>query len=143
MLCRTEAEAQEALAEVRHWVEEAGLTRHPEKTRIVILVREHAHSMTELEERLGLPKGKVGNNVKVFEKGAGGNKGTVTFNGQGVKATMPFTLPANGTVIVPFTAKTFGAATLVVHLATVPPHSYTMHFTLSAANDVTQSPCSA
>ena len=35
ILCRTEAEAQRALEEVREWVNEAGLTLHPEKTRIV------------------------------------------------------------------------------------------------------------
>ena len=35
ILCRTEAEAQAALAAVRAWVREAGLTLHPEKTRIV------------------------------------------------------------------------------------------------------------
>ena len=35
LLCRSETEAQEALAEVRQWVEAAGLTLHPEKTRIV------------------------------------------------------------------------------------------------------------
>jgi RNA-directed DNA polymerase len=35
ILCRSEAEAQAALAEVRDWVQAAGLTLHPEKTRIV------------------------------------------------------------------------------------------------------------
>lgn len=35
ILCRTEAEAQNALAAVRVWVNEAGLTLHPEKTRVV------------------------------------------------------------------------------------------------------------
>jgi RNA-directed DNA polymerase len=35
ILCRTQAEAQAALAAVRHWVSEAGLTLHPEKTRVV------------------------------------------------------------------------------------------------------------
>jgi RNA-directed DNA polymerase len=35
ILCRSEAEAQQALAMVRHWVSEAGLTLHPEKTRVV------------------------------------------------------------------------------------------------------------
>ena len=35
LLCRSEAEAHEVLAEVRQWVEAAGLTLHPEKTRIV------------------------------------------------------------------------------------------------------------
>jgi RNA-directed DNA polymerase len=35
ILCRTEAEAQTALAEVAAWVQEAGLVLHPSKTRIV------------------------------------------------------------------------------------------------------------
>jgi len=35
ILCRTEAEAHAALAKVRAWVSEAGLTLHPEKTRVV------------------------------------------------------------------------------------------------------------
>ena len=35
ILCRSEAEAQTALRQVREWVQEAGLRLHPEKTRIV------------------------------------------------------------------------------------------------------------
>lgn len=35
ILCRSEAEAQAALAQVQAWVKEAGLTLHPQKTRIV------------------------------------------------------------------------------------------------------------
>jgi RNA-directed DNA polymerase len=35
ILCRGEAEAHAALEMVRHWVNEAGLTLHPEKTRVV------------------------------------------------------------------------------------------------------------
>ena len=35
ILCRTQAEAQRALAAVSAWVSEAGLTLHPEKTRVV------------------------------------------------------------------------------------------------------------
>lgn len=35
ILCRTQAEAEAALAEVRQWVESSGLTLHPEKTHIV------------------------------------------------------------------------------------------------------------
>jgi RNA-directed DNA polymerase len=35
ILCRSEAEAQAALEQVRQWVMEAGLTLHPEKTRII------------------------------------------------------------------------------------------------------------
>jgi RNA-directed DNA polymerase len=35
LLCRSQAEAEEALAEVREWVKQAGLTLHPEKTRLV------------------------------------------------------------------------------------------------------------
>jgi len=35
ILCRSQAEAQQALDAVRQWVSEAGLTLHPEKTRVV------------------------------------------------------------------------------------------------------------
>jgi RNA-directed DNA polymerase len=35
ILCRTQAEAQTALVAVSAWVSEAGLTLHPEKTRVV------------------------------------------------------------------------------------------------------------
>ncbi|MBM3880902.1 MAG: hypothetical protein FJ387_14485 [Verrucomicrobia bacterium] len=35
VLCRTEAEAQRALAQVGQWVRKAGLTLHPDKTRLV------------------------------------------------------------------------------------------------------------
>jgi DNA-binding transcriptional ArsR family regulator len=38
------------------------------RSRIVILLREHAHSTTELAETLGLPKGTVGHHIKVLEK---------------------------------------------------------------------------
>ncbi len=38
------------------------------RSRIVILLREHAHSTTELADKLGLPKGTVGHHVKVLEK---------------------------------------------------------------------------
>jgi RNA-directed DNA polymerase len=35
ILCRNQAQAQDALSQVQTWVKEAGLTLHPEKTRIV------------------------------------------------------------------------------------------------------------
>ena len=35
ILCRSEQEAREALEQVRQWTAQAGLTLHPEKTRIV------------------------------------------------------------------------------------------------------------
>src|SRR5262245_57578398 len=38
------------------------------RSTIVILLREQAHSTTELAEKLGLPKGTVGHHVKVLEK---------------------------------------------------------------------------
>jgi DNA-binding transcriptional ArsR family regulator len=38
------------------------------RTRIVVLLREHAHSITELAKLVGLPKGTVGHHVKVLEK---------------------------------------------------------------------------
>jgi RNA-directed DNA polymerase len=39
ILCRTESEARKALDEVREWMAKAGLTLHPEKTRIVDATR--------------------------------------------------------------------------------------------------------
>jgi DNA-binding transcriptional ArsR family regulator len=38
------------------------------RSEIVVILREHAHSITELAEKLGLPKGTVGHHVKVLEK---------------------------------------------------------------------------
>jgi len=38
------------------------------RSSIVVLLRERAHSTTELAEKLGLPKGTVGHHVKVLEK---------------------------------------------------------------------------
>jgi len=38
------------------------------RTRIVVLLRERAHSVTELAETLELPKGTVAHHVKVLEK---------------------------------------------------------------------------
>ncbi len=53
------------------------VVREPEQLRalgddlraeIVVILRERAHSTTELAEKLGLPKGTVGHHVKVLEK---------------------------------------------------------------------------
>ena len=38
------------------------------RTRIVVLLRDHAASTTELAEKLSLPKGTVGHHLKVLEK---------------------------------------------------------------------------
>jgi DNA-binding transcriptional ArsR family regulator len=38
------------------------------RTQIVVLLRDHAASTTELAEKLGLPKGTVGHHLKVLEK---------------------------------------------------------------------------
>ncbi len=38
------------------------------RSRIVVLLRERARSITELAEKLGLPKGTVGHHVKVLER---------------------------------------------------------------------------
>ena len=46
ILCRTEAEAQEALREVEQWTQSAGLTLHPTKTRLV-------HAVTDGVDFLG------------------------------------------------------------------------------------------
>src|SRR6266536_3489516 len=38
------------------------------RAEIVVILREHAHSITELAEKLELPKGTVGHHIKVLEK---------------------------------------------------------------------------
>jgi DNA-binding transcriptional ArsR family regulator len=38
------------------------------RSTIVVILREHAHSTTELADTLGLPKGTVGHHLKVLEK---------------------------------------------------------------------------
>ena len=38
------------------------------RTQIVVLLRDHAASTTELADKLGLPKGTVGHHLKVLEK---------------------------------------------------------------------------
>ena len=38
------------------------------RTRIVVLLREHAHSVTELADELGHPKGTIAHHMKVLEK---------------------------------------------------------------------------
>ena len=40
MLCRTAADAERALSIIQSWVSEAGLTLHPDKTRIADLTTE-------------------------------------------------------------------------------------------------------
>jgi RNA-directed DNA polymerase len=40
ILCRTKQEAESALAEVKQWTAQAGLTLHPEKTRLIDAVEE-------------------------------------------------------------------------------------------------------
>ena len=46
ILCQTRQQAEQALADVQQWTAQAGLTLHPEKTRI-------AHAVTERFEFLG------------------------------------------------------------------------------------------
>ncbi len=43
ILCRSQLEAQQALARLRQWCEEAGLVVHPEKTRVVNMGQPGAH----------------------------------------------------------------------------------------------------
>ena len=38
------------------------------RSHVVVLLRDRAHSTTELAEKLGLPKGTVGHHLKVLEK---------------------------------------------------------------------------
>ena len=80
-------------------------------------------------------------NVDVFDKGAGGMKGTVHFVGQGLDKMFPFKLGSNGMAVVPITVTTFGMSTIDVSLASIPPMHYSLQFTLGSGNDVTQTSC--
>lgn len=80
-------------------------------------------------------------NIDVFDKGAGGMKGTIHFSGDGLDQTTPFKLGSNGMAVVPFTVTQFGASTITVNLASIPPMHYSLNFTLGAGNDVTQTSC--
>jgi len=81
--------------------------------------------------------------VKLSDPGAGGAKGAVTMNGQGLNQTTPFTFPANPIVVVPFNVTAFGTSTFTVDV--IPPsgpaQTLTFPFTLDAGNDVTTTDC--
>lgn len=59
ILCRTPEQAAAALAEVQQWVEEAGLTLHPQKTHVVD-AREHSFSFLgySFRGKLRFPRAK-------------------------------------------------------------------------------------
>jgi RNA-directed DNA polymerase len=52
LLCQSESEAREVLAAVRQWVAEAGLTLHPEKTRLVNLAAGESFEFASLRSPL-------------------------------------------------------------------------------------------
>ena len=82
-------------------------------------------------------------NLKLSDPGAGGDKGTVTFNGQGVDQTTPFTFPSSGVVVTPFVVFNFGTATVTfnVMLADGTTQTLTAQATLDAGNDTTSADC--
>jgi hypothetical protein len=80
-------------------------------------------------------------NVDVYDKGAGGMKGTVNFNGQGLNQTTAFKLNSSGMAVVPFTVTTFGTSTITVFVKSIPPMHYSLQFTLGSGNDVTTTSC--
>jgi RNA-directed DNA polymerase len=82
ILCQSEAEAQAALAEVRQWVSEAGLTLHPEKTKIVNLAAGGSFEFLgwHFERGYKWPREK---SVKKFKETV--RKRTVRSNGQGMR----------------------------------------------------------
>jgi hypothetical protein len=82
-------------------------------------------------------------NVKIVDPGGGGFLGTVTFNGQGVNQSKPFTLDSSGTSVTPFTVGEFGSSTIGATV-TGPggqTQSLSFPFTLNGSNDVTASDC--
>lgn len=84
MMARSQTETKAAAASERislptpdYDADDVLVVRQPEQLRalgddlrskIVIILREHAHSTTELADKLGLPKGTVGHHIKVLER---------------------------------------------------------------------------
>ncbi len=75
--------------------------------------------------------------VHVAEAGAAGASGKVSFNGQGVNQTTPFTFDSNGTGVVSFPVTTFGAAVITIDVTFVNGQvvALSFGFTLAADND--------
>lgn len=76
VLCRTQEEAQAALAEIRTWVEDAQLTLHPEKTRIVHITEGFDFLGYTFRKTYRIPRkkslGKFKGNVRIHTKRANG-----------------------------------------------------------------------
>jgi hypothetical protein len=71
------------------------------------------------------------------------HKGNVKATGT-MNMTMPFTLDGSGNALVSFTYTTFGPTTYLITVngtGRQAPVSYTVHFTLAQANDVTKQSC--
>jgi DNA-binding transcriptional ArsR family regulator len=79
MMARTQAQAEKRapLLQPDYEADDVLVVREPEQLRalgddlrskIIVMLRDRAHSTTELAERLGLPKGTVGHHLKVLEK---------------------------------------------------------------------------
>ena len=77
-------------------------------------------------------------NVQVRDPNAGGRSGTVTFNGQGVNQTTPFTLDANGSFVVPVLVTTFGTSTITTMVGS---QTVSTTFTLDTSTDKTTDHC--
>ena len=68
----------------------------------------------------------------------------MSFNGDGVNQTKPFTFPGSETVVVPFNVTTFGAAMITINVTFVGRQvaSISFGFTLAADNDGGPQDCS-
>ncbi|HEY4356960.1 MAG TPA: group II intron reverse transcriptase/maturase [Acidobacteriaceae bacterium] len=79
LLCRTESQAQAALAEVQRWTAAAGLTLHPEKTRIVDATQRGGFDFLgyHFERGMKWPRakslGKLKTTVRSFTRRSNGN----------------------------------------------------------------------
>ena len=78
--------------------------------------------------------------IHIRDRMARHHKGRVKATGT-ANMTKSFVLDANGMAIVPFTFTKFGPTTYTIFVDGTPPASYTIHFTLGKANDVTMPNC--
>ena len=82
ILCRSQAEAEAALSQVRQWVAGAGLTLHPEKTRIVDATQRGGFDFLGYHFERGMKWPRKKSLQKIKETIRGGTKRT---NGQSLK----------------------------------------------------------
>ena len=77
-------------------------------------------------------------NVKIVNPNGAAVSGTVTYNGNGLNQTKPFSVDANGSVVIGFTVGSFGTAQITVQDGA---QTLNLQSTLDQSNDQTTTDC--